>query len=74
MRRARRPGILGWNALRRPAQREITAYHAWLEEELECVHPEVIVVLGSTALKSLLQGGTATLLAMLGAPFQHQDR
>ncbi|MBB5371450.1 DNA polymerase [Janthinobacterium sp. K2Li3] len=57
-----------------PAQREIAACHAWLEEELERVQPEVIVALGSTALKSLLQDGTATLQSVLGTPFQHQGR
>jgi len=34
----------------------------------------VIVSLGSTALKSLLQDSTATLQAILGTPFQHQGR
>ncbi|WP_183745043.1 MULTISPECIES: UdgX family uracil-DNA binding protein [unclassified Janthinobacterium] len=57
-----------------PAQREIAACHAWLEEELERVQPEVIVALGSTALKSLLQDSTATLQSILSAPFQHQGR
>ncbi|MFZ4878843.1 uracil-DNA glycosylase family protein [Janthinobacterium sp. Mn2066] len=38
------------------------------------VKPEVIVSLGSTALKSLLQDSTAPLQAMLGTPFQHQGR
>jgi uracil-DNA glycosylase len=57
-----------------PAQREVAACHGWLEEELERVQPEVVVVLGSTALKSLLQDSAATLQAMLGTPFQHQGR
>ncbi len=37
-----------------PAQKEIAACHAWLEQELAAVQPRVIVALGVTALVALL--------------------
>ncbi|MGK5052800.1 UdgX family uracil-DNA binding protein [Janthinobacterium sp. RB2P8] len=57
-----------------PAQREILACHGWLEEELRRVQPQVIVALGSTALKSLLQDATATMMPLVGTPIQHDGR
>jgi DNA polymerase len=57
-----------------PAQKEISACHLWLEEELARVRPEVIVALGSTALKSVLQDGKATMKSVMEAPFQHEGR
>ncbi|MYM67592.1 UdgX family uracil-DNA binding protein [Pseudoduganella sp. FT55W] len=57
-----------------PAQREVAACHAWLEEELARVQPEVVVAMGATALKSVLQDGSATMGAMMEAPFQHDGR
>jgi DNA polymerase len=57
-----------------PAQKEISACHLWLEEELERVRPEVIVALGGTALKSVLQDGSATMKSVMDAPFQHEGR
>lgn len=57
-----------------PAQREVAACHAWLEQELARVQPQVIVVLGGTALKSLLQDGAANITATLGVPFLHEGR
>ena len=57
-----------------PAQGEVQACHLWLEEEIERTKPEVIVALGSTALKSLLEDGRATMKDVLGAPFQHGGR
>jgi DNA polymerase len=57
-----------------PAQREVAACHVWLEQELKKVAPEVVVALGATALKSVLQDGSATMSAMMEAPFQHQGR
>ncbi|MFO1397734.1 MAG: UdgX family uracil-DNA binding protein [Burkholderiales bacterium] len=36
-----------------PAQKEIAACHAWLDEELAAVRPAVIVALGATALGAL---------------------
>ena len=38
-----------------PAQREIDACHYWLEREIETVKPHVLVALGATALKALLE-------------------
>jgi DNA polymerase len=50
-----------WNyaasaACTRLRQREILACHGWLEEEIRRVKPQVIVALGSTALKSGIAG------------------
>jgi DNA polymerase len=57
-----------------PAQREVEACHYWLEGELAQVQPRVIVVLGSTALKSVTGDPDATLKAVLGQPFLHEGR
>lgn len=57
-----------------PSQREVLACRLWLEEELEREGPAVVVALGSTALKSLLQDGSATMKAVLGQPFEHEGR
>jgi DNA polymerase len=57
-----------------PAQKEISACHLWLEEEMERVKPEVVVALGGTALKSVLQDGSATMKSVMDAPFQHEGR
>jgi DNA polymerase len=57
-----------------PAQREISACHVWLEEELARVKPEVVVALGATALKSVLKNGSATMSAVMDAPFEHEGR
>jgi DNA polymerase len=38
-----------------PAQREIDACRYWLERELETVQPHVLVALGATALKAMLE-------------------
>ncbi|KHA78672.1 DNA polymerase [Janthinobacterium lividum] len=59
---------------RTPAQREILACHGWLEEEIERVQPQVIVALGSTALKSVLQDGTVSMTPLIGTPIQHAGR
>jgi DNA polymerase len=57
-----------------PGQREILACHGWLEEELQTVTPQVIVALGSTALKSILQDSTASITPLIGTPIQHDGR
>ncbi|HEX5345408.1 MAG TPA: UdgX family uracil-DNA binding protein [Duganella sp.] len=57
-----------------PAQREVTACHVWLEEELARVQPEVVVALGATALKSVMKDGSATMSAVMETPFQHEGR
>ncbi|MYM87257.1 UdgX family uracil-DNA binding protein [Rugamonas sp. FT82W] len=57
-----------------PAQKEIAACHLWLEEELARIQPEVVVALGGTALKSVLQDSGATMKSFMDAPFQHEGR
>ncbi len=57
-----------------PAQKEVMACHYWLETELEKVAPQVVVALGSTALKSILQSGSVTMKDYMDAPFQHEGR
>ena len=37
-----------------PAQREVAACHAWLEQELAAVKPAVVVALGATALGAVM--------------------
>lgn len=44
-----------------PAQREVAACRYWLERELDAVRPRVIVALGATALRAVLQDNDATL-------------
>lgn len=57
-----------------PAQKEVAACHYWLEAELAAVQPAVIVALGGTALKSVLQSGKATLKEHMEQPVQHAGR
>lgn len=57
-----------------PAQREIEACSFWLDQELAQVQPDVIVALGSTALKSVLGTGHVTLKDTLGTPIRHAGR
>ncbi|MFL6660388.1 MAG: UdgX family uracil-DNA binding protein [Massilia sp.] len=57
-----------------PAQKEVEACHLWLERELDNIQPQVIVALGSTALKSVLQDAKATLKGSMVAPVQHEGR
>ena len=57
-----------------PAQKEISACHLWLEEELARVRPDVVVALGSTALKSVLRDGGVTMKSVMDAPVQHDGR
>ncbi|SHH54853.1 UdgX family uracil-DNA binding protein [Massilia sp. CF038] len=57
-----------------PAQREVEACNYWLESELAQVQPNVIVALGSTALKAITGNPHAALKDVLGQPFQHQGR
>ena len=40
-----------------PAQREIDACHQWLEREIETVRPQVLVALGATAARAVIEGG-----------------
>jgi probable DNA metabolism protein len=57
-----------------PAQREIDACSYWLDQELEQVRPDVIVALGSTALKAVLGTPNVTLKDTLGKPIRHGGR
>jgi DNA polymerase len=57
-----------------PAQREVDACHYWLEKELAAIKPQVIVALGSTALKSVIDDPRATLKEAMGEPFMHDGR
>jgi len=57
-----------------PAQREIDACHYWLERELASVGPRVIVALGATALKALLEDRDARLQAVVGKVLEHGGR
>ena len=57
-----------------PAQREVEACSYWLDSELAQVQPEVIVALGSTALKAVTGNPHAALKDVLGKPFMHQGR
>ncbi|MTW01203.1 UdgX family uracil-DNA binding protein [Pseudoduganella ginsengisoli] len=54
-----------------PAQKEVAACHYWLEAELAKVQPDVVVALGSTALKSVLEDGRARLKDFMEAPVRH---
>ncbi|WP_343727756.1 UdgX family uracil-DNA binding protein [Burkholderia seminalis] len=44
-----------------PAQREVDACRYWLKRELDAVRPRVVVALGATALRAVLQDHDATL-------------
>ncbi|HEY1042832.1 MAG TPA: UdgX family uracil-DNA binding protein [Telluria sp.] len=57
-----------------PAQREVDACRYWLEGELASVRPQVVVALGSTALKAVLADSGATLKEAIGEPFMHDGR
>ena len=57
-----------------PAQREIDACHYWLEHELSSVAPKVIVALGATALKAILEDRNAKLQAVVGKVLEHGGR
>lgn len=57
-----------------PAQSEVAACHLWLEEELKRVQPEVVVALGSTALKSVMEKGSVTMKSVMDAPVEHDGR
>jgi DNA polymerase len=56
-----------------PAQREVMACRYWLEKELVSVRPRVVVALGATALRALMQRADVRLTAMLGQPVQVGD-
>jgi DNA polymerase len=55
-----------------PAQREIAACHYWIDIETGKVGPKVIVALGATALKSVLQSSGVKLQASMGHAIEHE--
>jgi DNA polymerase len=57
-----------------PGQREIDACRYWLEKEMKSVGPDVIVALGATALKSILQDSHARLQDHMGKAVEHETR
>ena len=57
-----------------PAQKEILACHYWLEGELGQVAPQVVVALGGTALKAVLEDSRAALKDYMDHPVQHAGR
>jgi uracil-DNA glycosylase family protein len=57
-----------------PAQREVEACHYWIERELAEHDPKVVVALGVTALKSILQKSTVKLQASMGDAIEHDGR
>jgi DNA polymerase len=57
-----------------PAQKEVAACHYWLEAELESVAPDVVVALGATALKSVLQSGSVALKDYMGQAVERDGR
>jgi DNA polymerase len=52
---------------KKPDTGEIEACHWWLDLELELVHPEVVVAMGTTALRSVL-GRPASITSLRGKP------
>ncbi|PMS19179.1 hydroxyacid dehydrogenase [Trinickia dabaoshanensis] len=54
-----------------PAQREVDACRYWLERELAQVSPSVVVALGATALKALLEDAHARLQAHFDKTTHH---
>ncbi len=57
-----------------PAQREIEACEYWLAKELESVAPHVIVAMGVTALKAVLEEKSVRLGDALGKTLEHGGR
>ncbi|MEA3089820.1 MAG: uracil-DNA glycosylase [Caballeronia sp.] len=57
-----------------PAQREVDACHYWIERELAEHDPKVVVALGATALKSVLQKPAVKLQASMGDAIEHDGR
>ena len=57
-----------------PGQREIDACAYWLEQELATHQPEVIVALGATALKAVLDDAHARLQDAMGSAIESNGR
>lgn len=56
-----------------PGQREIDACEYWLEQELHRTGARVIVALGATALKAVLDDSHSRLQDALGKPIEHGE-
>jgi DNA polymerase len=56
-----------------PAQQEVDACRYWLEQELAEIAPSVIVTLGATALRSVLNHARVKLQDQLGRPLRVGD-
>ena len=63
-----------WRLHKTPAQREIEACRFWLERELAEIRPRVIVALGATALKAVLDNPHARLQEVLGTVIAREGR
>lgn len=54
--------VVGGGGVRRihdkPTVRQVKACHVWLDTEMELVEPEVVVLLGATAVQAVLGSGT----------------
>jgi uracil-DNA glycosylase family protein len=57
-----------------PAQREVDACHYWMEREFAMHEPKVVIALGATALKSILQKSTARLQVSMDQVIDHEGR
>lgn len=57
-----------------PGQREVEACMYWLQRELQQEAPAVVVALGATALKALLDDAHARLQDHFDKPVQHEGR
>lgn len=57
-----------------PGQREVEACMYWLQRELQQEAPTVVVALGATALKALLDDAHARLQDHFDKPVQHEGR
>jgi DNA polymerase len=57
-----------------PGQREIDACEYWLEQELHRTGARVIVALGATALKAVLNDSHSRLQDALGKPIEHGEQ
>lgn len=57
-----------------PAQREVDACRYWLEQELAQISPHVVVALGATALKALLEDAHVRLQTHFGNATRYNGR
>jgi len=57
-----------------PAQKEIEACHYWLQGEMNDSRARVVVTLGATALKAVLEVKAVSLGKVMGEVLEHDDR